>query len=66
MTKLSCALYTQLLLKILSESTRTVTVRVICGDKGVGAIPGVRGGSGESLGVLHNEARLTQELRLKV
>ena len=54
------------MLKILGEGTRTVTVRVIRGDEGVGAFPGVRGGSGESLGVLRDKARLTQELRLKV
>ena len=65
-TKSLCTLCTKLLLKILGEGTRTVAVRVIRGDEGVGAIPGVRGGSGESLGVLRNKARLTQELRLKV
>ena len=43
-----CALCTKLLLKILGEGTRTVTVQVIRGDEGVGAFPGVRGGSGES------------------
>ena len=36
------------LLKILSESTWTVAIWVIRGDEGVGAFPGVRGGSGES------------------
>ena len=65
-TKSLCALCTKLLLKILGESTWTVAVRVIRGDEGVGDIPGVRGGSGESSGVLHNIARLTQELRLRV
>ena len=35
-------------------------------DEGVGAFPGVRGGSGESAVVPRNIARLTQELRLKV
>ena len=43
-----------------------MAVRVIRGDEGVGVIPGVRGGSGESSEVLRNKARLTQELRLKV
>ena len=66
MTKSLCALCTKLLLKILGEGTQTVAVRVIRGDEGVGDIPGVRGGSGESLEVLRNVARLTQELRLKV
>ena len=65
-TELLCALGTKLLLKILGEGTRTVAVWVIRGDEGVGDVPGVRGDSGESLGVLHNKARLTQELRLKV
>ena len=65
-TKSLCALCTKPLLKILGEGTRTVAVRVIRGDEGVGDIPGVRGGSGESLEVLRNVARLTQELRLKV
>ena len=40
----------ELLLQVLSESTRTVTVWVIRGDEGVGDIPGVQGGSGESVG----------------
>ena len=65
-TKSLCALCTKLLLKVLGEATQTVTVRVIRGDEGVGDIPGVRGGSGESSGILCNKARLTQELRLKV
>ena len=34
--------------EILGESTGAVAVRVIRGDEGVGDIPGVRGGSGES------------------
>ena len=65
-TKSLCALCTKPLFKILSEGTWTVAVRVIRGDEGVGAFPSVRGGSGESLGVLRDIARLTQELRLKV
>ena len=56
----------ELVLKILGESTGTMTVWVIRGDEGVGDIPGVRGGSGESERILRNVARLTQELRLKV
>ena len=40
-TKSLCALCTKLLLKVLGEATRTVTVRVIRGDEGVGDIPGV-------------------------
>ena len=42
-TKSLCPLQTELLLQVLSESTWTMTVWVICGDKGVGDIPGVRG-----------------------
>ena len=59
-------LCTKLVLKILGEGTRTVTVWVIRGDEGVGDIPGIQGGSGESEEVLRNVARLSQELRLKV
>ena len=47
-TKSLGSLCTQLLLKILGESTRIMTVWVIRGDEGVGDIPGVLGGSGES------------------
>ena len=65
-TKSLCTLGTKPLFKVLSESTRTVTVWVIRSDEGVGDIPGVRGGSGESLEVLCKVARLTQELRLRV
>ena len=42
-TKSLCSLCMELLLQVLSESTRTVTVQVIRGDKGVEDIPGVRG-----------------------
>ena len=56
----------KLLFEILGEGTWTVAVRVICGGEGVGDIPGVRGGSGESSEILRNVARLSQELRLKV
>ena len=65
-TKSLCALCPKLLLKIFGEGTRAMTVWVIRGDGGMGAFPGVRGDSGESSGVLHKKARLTQELRLKV
>ena len=65
-TKSLRTLCTKSLLKILSEGTRTVTIWMICGDEGVGDIPGILGGSGESLEVLCNVAQLTQELRLKV
>ena len=53
-TESLCALCTKPLLKILGEGTRTVAVWVISGDEGVGAFPGVRGGSGESLKVPRN------------
>ena len=52
--------------EILGEAAWTMAIWVIRGDEGVGAFPGVRGGSGESAVVLRNIARLTQELRLKV
>ena len=57
---------TKLLLKILGKGVGIMAVWVIRGDEGVGVLPGVRGGSGESLEVLRKEARLSQELRLKV
>ena len=47
-TKSLRLLHAELLFKILGGSTWAVAVWVICGDKGVGAIPGVQGGSGES------------------
>ena len=43
-----------------------MTIRVIRGDEGVGDVPGVQGGSGESEEIPCNVAQLTQELRLKV
>ena len=59
-------LSTKLLLEILGKGARAMTVWVIRGDEGAGALPGVRGDSGESAEVLRNRARLSQELRLKV
>ena len=41
MTKSFGPLCTKLVLKVLCESTWAVTVRVICGDGGVGDIPGI-------------------------
>ena len=52
--------------EVLGEATWTMAIGMIRGDEGVGAFPGVRGGSGESEEVPRNVARLTQELRLKV
>ena len=49
-------LCTKSLLKVLGQGTRTMTVRVIRGDGGVGDIPGILGGSGESLEVLRKVA----------
>ena len=49
-TKTLSSLKMELLLQVLSESTRTVAVWVIHDDEGVGDIPGVRGGSGGSAG----------------
>ena len=40
-TKTLSSLKMELLLQVLSESTRTVTIWVIHGDEGVGDIPGV-------------------------
>ena len=37
---------TELLLQVLGQSTRAMTVWMIHGDKGVGDIPGVRGVQG--------------------
>ena len=49
-TKSLSSLGMELVLQILGESTRTMRVRVIRDDEGVGDIPGVRGGSGEPAG----------------
>ena len=45
-TKMLSSLKVELLLQVLSESTWTVTVWVICGDEGVGDFPGIRGVQG--------------------
>ena len=47
-TKSLSLLRTKSVLQVLGESTRTLSIRVILGDEGVGDIPGVQGGSGES------------------
>ena len=47
-TKSLSLLSAQLVFEILGESTWTMAVWMIRGDEGVGDIPGVRGGSGES------------------
>ena len=65
-TKMLGPLLAQLLLKVLCESTRFWVVWVIQGCKGVGDLPGIRGGSGEGLQFCNNLAQLTQELRLRV
>ena len=54
MTKSLCSLNAELLLKILGESTWTMAIWMIRGDEGMGDVPGVRGGSGESLEFLRN------------
>ena len=45
-TKMLCSLVMELLLQVLCQSTRAMAIRVICGDKGVGDVPGVRGVQG--------------------
>ena len=65
-TKSLSSLGTEPMLEILGESTWAMTIWVIRGDGGVGDIPGVRGGSGESEEFMRKLARLSQELRLRV
>ena len=48
-TKSLCSLGAELILEILGESTWVLIIWMIRGDEGVGDIPGVRGGSRESL-----------------
>ena len=45
-TKTFCSLMAKLLLQVLGESARTMAIRMICGDEGVGDIPGIRGVQG--------------------
>ena len=45
-TKMFSSLMMELLLQILSQSTRAMTVWMIRGDEGIGDIPGVRGVQG--------------------
>ena len=45
-TKTLSSLVVEPLLQVLGQRTRAVTVWVICGDEGVGDIPGVRGVQG--------------------
>ena len=45
-TKTFSSLKTELLLQVLGESTRALTVQVIHGGEGMGDIPGVRGVQG--------------------
>ena len=45
-TKTLGSLMTELLLQVLSQSTRAMTIWVIRGDEGMGDIPGVRGVQG--------------------
>ena len=49
-TKTFCSLVMELLLQVLCQSTGTMTVWVICGDGGMGDIPGIWGVQGESAG----------------
>ena len=60
------SLVTELLLQVLSQSTRAMTVWMIRDDEGVGDIPGIRGVQGGSVGSAQLKTRLTQELRLRV
>ena len=53
-TKTFGSLMMELLFEVLCQSTRTVAVQVIRGDKGMGDIPGVRGGFKGGLQVLRN------------
>ena len=55
----------KLLLQVLSQSARAVTVWMIRGDEGVGDIPGIRGVQGVCR-FRAMKTRLTQELRLRV
>ena len=65
-TKTFSSLVTKPLLQVLGKSTRTVAIWVICGDEGVGDIPGIQGVQGKVCKFCATETRLTQELRLRV
>ena len=45
-TKTFCSLVMKLLLQVLGKSTWRLAIWMICGDEGVGNIPGVRGVQG--------------------
>ena len=64
-TKMLCLLMTELLLQVLGQSTRAMAVQVICGDKGMGDIPGIQGVQGVCR-FCATDTQLTQELRLRV
>ena len=49
-TKSLSSLGTELMLQVLGERAWIVRIRMICGDEGVGDIPGVQGVSGEPAG----------------
>ena len=49
-TKTFSPLVMELLLQVLSQSTRAMTIWVIHDDEGVGDIPGIRGVQGGSVG----------------
>ena len=59
-TKTLGTLRTQLLSEVLGESTGVVGVQVIRGDEGVGDIPGIRGGSGGSVGSAQQDSIVTR------
>ena len=65
-TKTFGPLLMEFLLEVLCQSTWTVTIWVIRGDKGVGDIPGVQGGFRGVCRFCTKETQLTQELRLRV
>ena len=64
-TKTFSSLVTELLLQILSQSVRAMTVWMIRGDEGVGDILGVQGVQGVCR-FCTTKTQLTQELRLRV
>ena len=67
MTKTFGMLQAQLLLKVLGKSTGFVGIRMICDDKGMGDIPGILGGSGESAGsVIELDCHKNSDLRSEV